>query len=62
MFGCQGDSGGPLLCRRDDGRFELTGIVSWSIGCASRNNPDVFTHVQYFSNWIAQNTDLSRRS
>jgi len=29
---CQGDGGGPLVCK-EDGYYELTGLVSWGFGC-----------------------------
>ena len=54
----KGDSGGPLICRSQHGRFELTGVISWSTGCAVKNSPDVFSSVRYFLNWISQNTNI----
>uniref|UniRef100_H2XY98 Peptidase S1 domain-containing protein n=1 Tax=Ciona intestinalis TaxID=7719 RepID=H2XY98_CIOIN len=56
---CVGDSGGPLLCEANDNKWYLAGVVSWSIGCAERKKPDVFTNVQYFMNWINQHANLS---
>ncbi|KAK5638843.1 hypothetical protein RI129_013138 [Pyrocoelia pectoralis] len=43
---CQGDSGGPLVANR-----EQVGVVSWGIPCA-KGNPDIFSSVAYYRNWI----------
>ncbi|XP_072856002.2 ovochymase-1 [Pogona vitticeps] len=63
---CKGDSGGPLACRRDSGIWTLVGITSWGIGCAKgwhadkesrsrRGSPGIFSKVDEFLDFIAQN-------
>jgi len=50
----QGDSGGPMAVRREDDRFMLSGIISWGIGCAEKNQPGVYTRISEFKEWINQ--------
>ena len=49
---CKRDSGGPLAC---NGR--LSGVVSFGIGCANTSLPDVYTNIQYYSEWIKSNME-----
>ncbi|OWK54623.1 Chymotrypsin-C [Lonchura striata] len=50
----QGDSGGPLNCQRDDGLWEVDGIVSFgsSRSCNLKRKPTVFTRVSAYIDWI----------
>ncbi|CAO1413521.1 unnamed protein product [Diamesa hyperborea] len=52
--GDSGDSGGPMVIQRNDKRFQLTGVISWGIGCAEPNQPGVYTRISEFRDWINQ--------
>ncbi|XP_028405320.1 uncharacterized protein LOC114527820 isoform X2 [Dendronephthya gigantea] len=43
---CFGDSGGPLQYMNEDGKWVLSGAVSWGIGCARKNLYGVYTNVK----------------
>ena len=48
---CQEDSGGPLVCKLDDNRYHLIGIVSSGKGCGVY--PGLYTDVSRYLDWIA---------
>ena len=52
---CQGDSGGPLVVRNQNGKYSLIGIASFIISGCSTGNPDVYTRVSLFNEWIENN-------
>ncbi|NWX25230.1 CTRC protein, partial [Notiomystis cincta] len=54
VSGCNGDSGGPLNCQRDDGVWEVEGIVSFGSGlrCNLAKKPTVFTRVSAYIDWL----------
>lgn len=43
---CFGDSGGPLQYQSKDGKWFLSGVVSWGKGCARKNHYGVYTNVK----------------
>lgn len=47
---CQGDSGSALVVGN-----VLAGIVSWGLGCARPNVPEVYTKVSTFRRWLDLN-------
>jgi len=52
---CEGDSGGPMSVQRQaDSRFMLSGVISWGIGCAEKNQPGVYTRISDFRECINQ--------
>ncbi len=48
---CQGDSGGPLLVQAN-GRWALTGVVSWGNGCGLQGFYGAYSEVAAFQDWI----------
>jgi len=51
---CHGDGGSPLSCQQSDGRYELTGIVSWGYKCGQQDLPGLYAKVSNFVGWINQ--------
>ena len=51
---CRGDSGGPLVTRREDGSFELVGVVSFGPYCGHPDIPTVFGRTGPYIDWIDQ--------
>ena len=52
---CRGDGGGAFVRkakRGDDFRWVATGLVSWSLGCAQKDQYGYYTRVFSFIDWI----------
>jgi len=49
---CLADSGGPLQCLASDGRWKLTGIVSFGETCAEPRKPGIYTRVETMVGWM----------
>lgn len=54
---CAGDSGGPMLSNELSPlqRYAVIGITSFGVTCADANFPGVYTRVDNYLDWIAQN-------
>jgi secreted trypsin-like serine protease len=48
---CQGDSGGPLVVNTNEG-WQQIGVVSYGVGCAAAEFPDVYARIGQFTSWI----------
>jgi len=53
---CDGDSGGPLLCDVE-GRWTLTGVVSFGLIYGEKEKPGVYTRVADYLEWIWKYSD-----
>eukprot|EP00095_Tigriopus_kingsejongensis_P001278 maker-scaffold359_size197282-snap-gene-0.24 protein:Tk01278 transcript:maker-scaffold359_size197282-snap-gene-0.24-mRNA-1 annotation:"af357226_1cub-serine protease" len=50
-----GDSGGPVMFKQQNTFFDLMGVVSWGIGCATEGYPGVNADVFMVKDWILAN-------
>lgn len=51
---CIGNLGGGLFCPVRQNEWQLTGVLSFGIGCGLANTPGVYTQVRFFETWINQ--------
>lgn len=54
---CHGDSGGAFVRevkRRDNFRWVASGLVSWGVGCAQKDQYGYYTRVYPFIDWIKE--------
>ena len=63
---CQGDSGGAFILEAPRGHkkrraWVATGIVSWGVGCAQKNQYGYYTRVYPFIDWIKKTMDKNER-
>lgn len=51
---CTGDNGGGLRCWDGvNGRYVVSGLLSWRTGCAEPNKPGVYMNVAHYLDWIS---------
>ena len=50
---CSGDSGGPMAVM-EDGKWFLTGLVSFGMGCGRTEYPGVYTRLDIVTTWIRE--------
>lgn len=55
---CQGDSGGPLLVQLPNQRWVIVGVVSWGLRCGEGKHPGIYTQVDKYISWIAENSNM----
>jgi len=57
---CFGDSGGPMMCMNTHtGNWAVRGVVSFGERfCPTIHNPNVFTEVQFYYDWIQNLTSI----
>lgn len=50
---CTGNLGGGLFCQVGT-VWQLTGVLSFGVGCGTASTPGVYTQVRFFQTWINQ--------
>ncbi|KAL2751199.1 phenoloxidase-activating factor 2-like [Vespula maculifrons] len=48
---CTGDGGAPLVCESGS-QWQIIGMVTWGIGCATGGIPGVYVNVINYNSWI----------
>ena len=56
------DGGSPLACQRQDGIYELAGLVTFGTSCSQDKSPSLFTNVSKHSSWIKRNYVTMRKN
>ncbi len=56
------DGGSPLACQRDDGTYELAGLVTFGTSCSQDKSPSLFTNVSKHAAWIRRNYQTLKRN
>ncbi|XP_008552476.2 phenoloxidase-activating factor 2-like [Microplitis demolitor] len=50
---CTGDGGAPLVCERENGRWEVVGLVAGGIGCG-QTIPGLYVNIITYIDWIRE--------
>lgn len=50
-----------MVIQREDGRFILAGITSWTHGCGRKGSPAVFVRISQYADWIENTIKINAK-
>ena len=49
---CDGDGGAPLVCKSDENRWHVVGLVTWGVDCAQKGVPGIYANIYEMRDFI----------